>query len=64
MSSAFYDYWKTGVIAGDGDNLAALDSDRKGRLNPMFALSSSPAGAFSVHYGSGPLLGFHLAESL
>ncbi len=36
----------------------------KGHVNPMFDFSSSPNRAFSVsvHYGSAPLLDFHLAE--
>lgn len=62
MSGAFYGYWKTGVTAGNRKDLAALGFDRKGRVNPMFAFSSSPNRAFSVHYRSDPLLGFHLAE--
>ena len=62
MSSAFEGYWKTGVVAGNRADVASLGHDQKGCVNPMMAFSSAPTGKFSVHYGSDPLLGFHLAE--
>ena len=62
MSDAFEKYWKSGVIAGNRKDIASLGSDQKGHANPMFAFSSAPTGEFAVHYGSDPLLGFHLAE--
>ena len=35
----------------------------KGKVNPMFAVSSAANGNFAVHYGTEPLLGFHTAEA-
>lgn len=64
MSATFKRYWKTGVAGGNRQDVLALSSNGKGRVNPMFAISSAPAGGFAVHYGSDPLLGFHLAEAL
>jgi MYND finger len=63
MSTAFEKYWKTGVVAGNPKDVLALSGDHKGRMNPMFAVSSASNGDFAVHYGSDPLLGFHLAEA-
>lgn len=63
MPSAFEEYWKTGVAGGNKHDISSLGTDGKGRVNPMFAVSSAPTGGFSVHYGSDPLLGFHLAEA-
>lgn len=40
-----------------------LGAKGRGLVNPMFAISSAPSGKFAVHYGSEPLLGFHLAEA-
>ncbi|KAL8785867.1 MAG: hypothetical protein Q9213_003099 [Squamulea squamosa] len=51
-------YWVTGVAGGDCKSLG-----KKGHANPMFAVSSAPSGEFAVHYGTEPLLGFHLAEA-
>ncbi|KAL8773673.1 MAG: hypothetical protein Q9209_001439 [Squamulea sp. 1 TL-2023] len=59
LSSHMYRrYWETGVAGGDCKSLG-----EKGHANPMFAVSSAPSGEFAVHYGSEPLLGFHLAET-
>lgn len=63
MSATFKRYWKTGVAGGSRKDILALRKDGMGRVNPMFAISSAPTGVFSVHYGSDPLLGFHLAEA-
>lgn len=63
MSDTFKRYWKTGVAGGNRRDVQALSNDGKGRVNPMFAISSAPTRGFAVHYGSDPLLGFHLAEA-
>ena len=63
MSKAFRDYWKTGVVAGNSEDLSMLGPDQKGCINPMLAYSSVSTVGFTVHYGSDPLLGFHLAEA-
>lgn len=63
MSDTFDRYWKTGVTGGNRRDVQALSNDGKGRVNPMFAISSAPTRGFAVHYGSDPLLGFHLAEA-
>ena len=56
-------YWKTGVAGGNSNDLELLGEGGKGFLNPMFAISSAPSGDFAVHYGTEPLLGFHLDEA-
>ncbi|MCJ1355455.1 MAG: hypothetical protein MMC33_005447 [Icmadophila ericetorum] len=62
MSDAFELYWKTGVVGGNAEDIQALDNGQQGCLNPMFAVSSASNGDFAMHYGSDPLIGFHLAE--
>ena len=62
MSAAFEGYWKTGVVGGNKQDEDSLGGHGKGHVNPMFATSSAPTGKFALHYGSDPLLGFHLAE--
>ncbi|KAL8864122.1 MAG: hypothetical protein Q9174_007461, partial [Haloplaca sp. 1 TL-2023] len=56
-------YWETGVASGDSKSLARLGAGQKGLANPMFAVSSAPSGQFVVHYGTDPLLGFHLGST-
>lgn len=51
-------YWKTGVAGGDEGDLASAK-----HANPAFAFSSAPHGAFSIHYGTDPLLGYHSVTS-
>ena len=62
MSNAFQRYWHTGVVAGNDEDVASLGPNGRGNMNPMLTYSSAPSGEFSVHYGSDPLLGFHLAD--
>ena len=62
MSHAFKQYWKTGVVAGNGPDLKSLGI-AGGHVNPMFAVSSAPTGGFAVHYGTDPLLGFPLQKA-
>lgn len=63
MSGTLKRYWKTGVVGANRQDVLALSNNGEGRVNPMFAVSSAPTGRFAVHYGSDPLLGFHLAEA-
>ena len=63
ISSCFSRFWETGVVAGNLKDLQELDSSQGGHVNPMFAISSSSTEDFAVHYGSEPLLGFHLATA-
>ncbi len=56
-------FWRTGVAGGNGENLDALGNEGRGLINPMFAVSSAPSGDFAVHYGTEPLLGFHVVEA-
>ena len=63
MSSAFDQYWKTGVVGGNRKDVSALSDNGKGRINPMFAISSASNGEFAFHYGSDPLFGFHVLEA-
>lgn len=63
MGEAFKGFWSTGVVGGNSHDMLALGNEGKGRVNPMFAISSSPTKEFAVHYASDPLLGFHLAEA-
>lgn len=63
MSSAFEGYWMSGVTGGNKEDKISLGKNFKGCINPMFMISSAPNSEFAVHYGSDPLLGFHLAEA-
>lgn len=56
-------YWETGVAGGCSEDYKSLGKQGKAIVNPMFAASSAPLGKFAVHYGTDPLLGFHLAET-
>jgi hypothetical protein len=53
----FEHYWKTGLTSNDKKQVAAATF-----LNPTFAYSMSGRG-FSLHYGTDPILAFHLAET-
>lgn len=61
MGYAYREFWKTGVVAGNREDVSRLNG--KGEVNPMFAVSSAASGDFAVHYGTEPLLGFHLPEA-
>jgi hypothetical protein len=61
LSSYFKRFWETGVIAGNAADIQNLGES--GRVNPLLAVSSAPSGRFAVHYGTDPLLGFHLASA-
>ena len=61
MSNVYREFWKTGVVAGNSEDLCRLNG--KGEVNPMFAVSSAASKKFAVHYGAEPLLGFHLPEA-
>jgi hypothetical protein len=64
ISSCFSQFWETGVVAGNLQDFKELESSQGGRINPMLAISSSSTEDFALHYGSDPLLGFHLATAL
>ena len=53
----FKHYWKTGITSDDKKQVAAATF-----LNPTFAYSMSGRG-FTLHYGTDPILAFHLAET-
>ena len=56
LSELFQHFWQHGVTSGD------RGSKSKSRIpNPMFA--GSLGDAFILHYGTDPLLGFHLATA-
>ena len=61
VADVYRDFWKTGVVAGNSEDLSRLNG--KGEVNPMFAVSSAASRGFAVHYGVEPLLGFHLPEA-
>ncbi|KAJ5559394.1 hypothetical protein N7513_001793 [Penicillium frequentans] len=63
LSSCFRKFWETGVVAGNATDMKDLGDCGYGRVNPLFAISSAPSGEFAVHYGTDPLLGFHLASA-
>ncbi|KAI9835783.1 MAG: hypothetical protein M1837_003667 [Sclerophora amabilis] len=63
MPIAFKGFWETGVVGANRRDVDALSNDGKGRVNSMLSTSSAPSKDFAVHYGSDPLLGFHLAEA-
>ena len=54
-------FWVTGLAGGSTRDLARLDGE--GHVNPLFAVSSAPAGHFAVHYDTEPLSGFLLAQA-
>ena len=56
LPSSFQEFWKHGVTAKD-----QLSLSRSTLPNPMFAGSSEDT--FTLHYGTDPLLGFHLATA-
>ena len=60
LSKAFHNFWQTGVVAGNDQDLAMLNQDDGGRVNPLMTVSS--LGSFNVHYGLDPFTSFHLAE--
>ncbi|KAK2465897.1 hypothetical protein APHAL10511_001538 [Amanita phalloides] len=57
-SKQFQRYWKTGVTFDDPAKVAAATE-----VNPTFAYSGMGKG-FALHYGSDPILSFHLAGTL
>ena len=57
----YREFWKTGVVAGNSHDISRLNG--QGEVNPMFAVSSAASRDFAVHYGTEPLLGFHLPEA-
>ena len=61
MGYIYREFWRTGVAAGNREDLSRLNG--KGEVNPMFAVSSAASRDFAVHYGTEPLLGFHIAEA-
>lgn len=63
VAHAYREYWKTGVTGGNAADVAELGNSGQGFVNPMFAISSAPAGDYAVHYGTEPLLGFSLAQA-
>ena len=63
MSDAYKAYWQTGVVGGNSNDLVDLGNGGRGLVNPMFAVSSAHSGDYAVHYGTEPLLGFHLAQA-
>ncbi|KAM6496295.1 hypothetical protein JOM56_009001 [Amanita muscaria] len=57
-SRQFDRYWKSGTTFGDDMDIAAAK-----QINPTFAYSAMGRG-FALHYGSDPILSFHLAKGL
>ena len=60
---ALMKYSQTGVVGGNERDRSLLGNNGNGHANPTFAFSSAPTSAYTVHYGSNPLDGFHLAEA-
>ena len=63
MAHAYREFWKTGVVGGNAEDIGDLGNGGLGLVNPMFAASSAPTGDYAVHYGTEPLLGFHVTEA-
>jgi len=61
MPYLYKKFWETGVAGGNNEDLEALGG--AGLINPMFAISSAPSQNFAVHYGTDPLMGFHVADA-
>ena len=56
LSKLFWHFWKHGVTDTDHDTMS-----RAKLLSPMFFVSMEDT--FTLHYGTDPLLGFHLATA-
>jgi hypothetical protein len=61
LRTAFHKFWKTGVVAGNESDVAALNQEGDGLVNPLLSINSLPTRAFILHPNSDPLLSFHLA---
>ncbi|KIN92918.1 hypothetical protein M404DRAFT_91962, partial [Pisolithus tinctorius Marx 270] len=59
VAEQFKRFWATGVTDDGMRNVKPAN-----RVNPTFGFSTTSGEEFSLHYGTDPLLGFHLAESL
>jgi hypothetical protein len=55
-------YWRTGVVAGNTTDIEQLGLENRGRVNPMFIVSSV-SERFVVHFATDPLSGFHIASA-
>ncbi|CAD0107439.1 unnamed protein product [Aureobasidium uvarum] len=60
LGDAYNAFWRTGVVAGNDQDVSALCSDNGGRVNPLMSVSQSDH--FDVFNTTDPLVGFHLAE--
>ena len=56
LPGLFQSFWNHGTTNGDGESLS-----KSKQSNPMFA--SLVTDTFTLHYGTDPLLGFHLATA-
>ncbi|KAK6006795.1 hypothetical protein QM012_005803 [Aureobasidium pullulans] len=62
LNEAFYNFWKTGVVADNERDVTVVGQEDGGRVNPLMTISPVGSKQFNVHYGADPLAGFHLAE--
>ncbi|THW07839.1 hypothetical protein D6D03_02944 [Aureobasidium pullulans] len=63
MNQALHEFWKTGVVAGNFDDVAMLRRENGGCVNPLISGSPTCPTEFAVPYGVEPLIGYHLAEA-
>jgi hypothetical protein len=64
LGSTFRAYWKTGVVAGNQQDVSALQREKGGHTNPLLLVSSAPRGDFAMHYGTDPIFGYNVAPAL
>ncbi|TIA72202.1 hypothetical protein D6C83_00890, partial [Aureobasidium pullulans] len=63
MNQALHEFWKTGVVAGNFDDVAMLRRENGGCVNPLISGSPTCPTESAVPYGVEPLIGYHLAEA-
>ena len=63
MNEALHEFWKTGAVAGNFDDVAMLCRENGGCVNPLISGSPTCPSEFAVPYGVEPLIGYHLAEA-
>lgn len=64
LGSTYRAYWKTGVVAGNKEDVSMLQRENGGHANPLLSVSSAPLGDFAVHYGTDPVSGYNVAAAL
>jgi hypothetical protein len=64
IGSTFRAYWKTGVVAGNHRDVAALQRECGGHINPLLFVASSHLRGFPIYDTADPLAGYNVAPAL